>query len=560
MITTKLYNNTDIKVQYTSRHGHDYSFNGVYTIKKKLEKNGINKTPAVIGKEIISQLSSSFYTVKFDRNCLFFVIQPKYVATQVIKLLSDNILQQTSDKGKVMVEFSSPNIAKEMHVGHLRSTIIGDVLHRLFRMTGHDTHGISHIGDTGVQFGSLIQCLYEKFSKWREKDISISSMQDFYVLAKKCMENDEFKLKASKRVLELQNNNKDIIEPWKYIKDVSKKAYFKIYNRLNINIEEVGESFYLPMIPNMIKELETKKMITIEDGRKIIVVPNFKLPLTIVKSDGGYTYDTTDLAAIRYRLVTLNLKKIYYVVDTGQSIHFGLIFAVARSMGWLKDEDVRHINFGIVKGKNGKRLKSRSGGIIKLKDLLDESITKATTVLKSKRDDLSKEEENNIIKSVAMGAIKYADLSVDRTRDYIFSYDKMLSLKGNTAPYLLYAYTRISSIIRKSKNHYQIALSKKDNFTLLHPEEIKICKYLMLYLDIISKVLQTLCPHYLCIYIYKLSTMFHVFFTKCRCIYYEMDKTTIKHVHYDRLLICGMVRNVMKTSFDILNIKTLDKM
>jgi len=552
-------------VMYTGHHGNDYSYNGLYKLKNLLSTKEIMMTPQELGKDIISKLHQTFFTANFDRNYIYFVIKPEYIAKHVTNIITlNNILPQTSNHDKIMVEYSSPNIAKEMHVGHLRSTIIGDSLYRLYKMSGCDVYGISHIGDYGLQFGILIQYLYEKFPEWKEKETSISSMQNFYVSAKKCMDNKktgkEFKKRASIRVLQLQNGcDEEIVSAWEYIKKISKDAYFKIYDRLNIKLTEVGESFYQSMIPKMIKELEEKNILGVDNGRKIINVQGYKLPLTVIKSDGGYTYDTTDLAAIRYRLLDLNMKKIYYVVDSGQALHFKLIFAVARLMGWLDDScDVRHINFGVVKGMDGKRLSSRMGGIIKLKDLLDEAEKKASVVLKTKRDDLTTDEETKIIKCISMGAIKYADLSNDRVRDYKFSYDKMLSLKGDTAPKLLYAYTRISSIIRKAGKHMNDVQIYK--FSLKDPDEIKICKYLMHYPVIILKVKDTLCPHHLCKYIYKLATMFHIFFKNCRCLYYGKDKKTIIKIDYDRLLICEMVRNVMKTSFDILNIEALEKM
>ncbi len=552
------------KVVYTGHHGSDYSYNGLYKLKTLLSMKEIVITPQKIGESIISKLQQTFFTAKCDRNYIYIVIKSEYIVKHAINILIlDNILPQTTNKNKIMVEYSSPNIAKEMHVGHLRSTIIGDVLYRLYNMSGYDVDGISHIGDYGLQFGMLIQCLYEKFPKWKEKEISISNMQDFYVLAKKCMDDKktgkEFKQKASDRVLQLQNKNNEIMDAWEYIKKISRDAYFKIYKKLNIKLNEVGESYYQSMIPKMIKELEEKNILSNDNGRKIINVKGYKLVLTVIKSDGGYTYDTTDLAAIRYRLLDLKMKKIYYVVDSGQALHFKLIFAVARLMGWLDDScDIRHINFGIVKGMNGKRLSSRMGGIIKLKDLLDEAEKKASVVLKTKRNDLTIDEETKIIKCISIGAIKYADLSNDRVRDYKFSYDKMLSLKGDTAPKLLYAYTRISSIIRKAGKHMNNA--QIDKFSLKDLDEIKICKYLIHYPVIILKVKDTLCPHHLCKYMYKLATMFHIFFKNCRCLYYGEDKKTIIKVDYDRLLICKMVRKVMKTSFDILNIKTLEKM
>jgi len=343
--------------------------------------------------------------------------------------------------------------------------------------------------------------------------------------------------------------------------------------------------------PRVVEELKAKGLLKEEDGRQIITVKGVKgIALTVIKSDGGYTYDTTDLAAIRYRLVDLNMDCVYYVVGVAQALHFKLIFKVAELMGWLKPhQHVEHIGFGDVqseeKGDDGKthrsKFKTRSGDTVKLEDLLDEGIVKAREKgigvvkkleHKGKELEFSDEEKKKIILRVAYGAIKYSDLSTTRTNNYVFSYDRMLAMDGNTAVYLLYSYVRISSILRNANAHFNKAQSLVDDFSITphsdktkveHEKEANLCKYLLTFPEVIDKVSKDLQFHTICNYMYTLSKLFTSFFLKCRCIYYkdQNDKSgEIDEVKYSRLLICEATRKIMKQCFDILNIPVLERM
>lgn len=567
--TLKLFSiiNPDEKIwqvyQANKKENEDYCFRGLFIISKLLKEKDINMSPSKVGEEICNNIKvNNNFKFSLKKNFIFFSLTKegiKYYFKNFFKL--NNMINETINKKNILVDFSSPNIAKDMHVGHLRSTIIGDTICNLFEEQGHNVYRVNHIGDFGLQFGMIIQQLFDNYDDFKKSGITISTLQEFYATSKKSFnEDDEFRKKAYQRVVDLQSNNKKVVEAWNFIKDVSREAYEGIYNRLNVTLDEVGESFYQSMIPSIVKELEEKNLLIVEEGRKIIKVAGYSVPLTIVKSDGGYTYDTTDLAAIRYRLIELKMDNIYYVVDVGQSLHFNLVFEIAKMAGWLTTQDVRHIGFGLVLGENGKRFRSRDGDTVKLIDLLDGSIEKAKEVLQTKETNLSKNESKKVITNVAYGAIKYADLSTCRTTSYKFSYDRMLSLEGNTAVYLLYAYVRISAIIRKSGDYFINSLQKINNFDIETKEEIELCKYIFKFPDIISRVSDNLQFHVLSEYLYNLSKVFHNFFKKCRCIQYENDKKTIKDVNYNRLLLSEMTRRVMAKCFNILNIETLEKM
>lgn len=420
---------------------------------------------------------------------------------------------------------------------------------------------INHIGDFGLPFGMIIQYIYENMPDFKDNDLTITDLQSFYTLSKKRFDEDEtFQKCAYLRVVQLQNGDKEIADIWNMIKQISKKSYQAIYDRLNINLVEVGESYYQNMIPGVVQELKDKQLLKDDDGRLIIDIPGSKLPLTVVKSDGGYTYDTTDLAAIRYRLVDLNVDKIYYVVGSSQSLHFKLIFEVAKMAGWLKPhQELHHIGFGLILGDDGKPFRSRSGDTIRLVDLLDEGLTKAMNIV-TKRDSgtFTDDQIDKIVKSVSYSAIKYYDLSISRMKNYKFSYDNMLSLKGNTAVYLLYAYVRVSSIIKNAHVNIDGLLQKQVSITTESERELII--YLLRLPEIIKSVEDNFHFHTTCDYLYKLSNIFHNFFKNCRCIFYEDDKKTIKNIDHSRLLLCFLTKKIMTECFYLLNIEPLEQM
>jgi arginyl-tRNA synthetase len=562
-LSTLEYCNNDNKwlsnVHYNSSNTCQYIYKNLFVLSKKL-KLSID----VIGSSILENmnLDSSEWTYAFKNNFLYFTATPAYMARSIKNLLlTTNPLQIKEQAKTILVDFSSPNIAKDMHVGHLRSTIIGDSICKLFELQGHKVLRINHIGDFGLPFGMLIQYMFDKYTDFT--NITISDLQTFYTESKKCFDTDEtFKANSYKRVIELQaQSNEDVINVWNIIKSVSETSYNSIYNRLGIKLDEVGESFYQNIIPDLVKELELKNLLIFDEGRYIINTQHG--PLTIIKSDGGYTYDTTDLAAIRYRLVTLKVDIVYYVVDVGQSTHFKQIFDVAKLANWLQDDQhAEHISFGLVLDKNNKRFRSRDGSTVKLVDLLDEAVKQVEIVNNTKNRGFDEEYCKIINEIIGYGAIKYADLSTTRTKNYIFSFENMLALKGNTAPFLLYAYVRICSIFRKVKDILSdttedTILTYIDTILIDTPEETNLVKHILNYHNIIEKLSTDLMFHNLASYLYELSEHFNRFFTQCRCLNYNDNIVTI---NYSRLLLCLATKKIMAQIFDILGIKLLDKM
>lgn len=566
------YNKTDyasnltppLKIMNVIYHTNvQYVFRGLVAISGMLKVDCND-----LGHEIMKYLNldADYWFVNLDTNRkqIEFTMTNKNFNSNISNLLRyDQVIKKTDKKLRILVDFSSPNVAKDMHVGHLRSTIIGDSICRLLEIQGHEVHRINHIGDFGLQFGMLVQYIYDNYDIENIDNIqcSITDLQQFYTASKKCFDTDEqFKKMAYQRVVELQSgSDQKITKVWNFIRDVSRKAYNQIYDRLNIHLVELGESFYQKLIPNLIEELESKGLLEVESGRKIIRTKTIKEPLTVVKSDGGFTYDTTDLAAIRYRLVDMKMDNIYYVVDVGQSDHFKKIFSVAQMAGWLDENKnrIEHIGFGLVLGNDNKRFRTRDGGTVKLVDLLDEAILRTEEINNTKNRGFTQEETDKINKSIAYGAVKYADLSMTRTSDYVFSFDRMISLKGNTAPYLLYAYVRICAIIRNAGHYFDP--SKTDNLDIKTSEEINLVKHIIRFPEIIDKLTNDMLFHSMSSYLYGISEFFNKFFTKCRCIQYK-ENGEILSVDQSRLLLCEATRKIMEQCFNILGIETLSRM
>lgn len=573
-----------IRVVYYSQHGIDYSYKAIFGLKKYLDEHGIKMELDELADIIKTNFDDDNFEIEFERNSLNFNVKPIYLTSAVKNIFSKKNIIQQSDKSKVVVvDFSSPNIAKDMHVGHLRSTIIGESVCRLFEELGHDVRRTNHIGDFGLQFGMLIQYMYEFCTDFDPQHATISDLQTFYAASKKRFDQDEeFKKLSYQRVVQLQSGDPEVVKIWNYFKDISRRSYDAIYERLEVKLDEVGESFYQNMIPDVIKELESKELLEKDNGRTVVkgsgkpptyktnkkgesvVKDNGDPPLTVIKSDGGYTYDTTDVAAIRYRLQDLGAEAIYYVIDSGQSLHMSQVFETAKKAGWLTDQTVKHIGFGLVLSEgDGKKFKSRAGDTIKLEALLDEALVRARKVVEDKQTELSKEEIDKVVDAVAYGSVKYADLSSSRTNNYTFSFDKMLSLKGNTAPYLIYAYVRIESILRNAGTERVEMFNHIDEIKVEHDAEISLAKHILQFTDVVDKVSNSLMFHTLGKYLYDLSTEFHNFFSKCRCIHYDQfgeDPTKILKIEYGRLLLCEATRRVMEKCFYILGLKTLERM
>jgi arginyl-tRNA synthetase len=491
-------------------------------------------------------------------------LDPQFLSAQVTELLRNPRLGVPSPKKreKIIVEFSSPNVAKELHVGHLRSTIIGDCLARLFEFLGHDVLRLNHIGDWGTQFGMLITYMQEEVPDVLagKQAADLPSLMQWYRASKKHFDADaEFKKRAQLQVVQLQSGDQKTLAAWKMICEISRRAYQQIYDLLDVRLTERGESFYNPMLPQIIQDLEKKNLITLSGGAKCIYLDGFvnregePLPVIIQKSDGGFNYDTTDLAALRHRIDVEKADRIILVVDAGQALHFQMIFKAAESAGYLDPKKVvaEHVPFGVVLGTDGKKFKTRSGETERLIDLLYEAITQAKALLKERIPDLSETELDQMAHILGLGAVKYADLSCHRIKDYVFSYERMLRFEGNTAAFLLYAYVRIQSIKRKIGKELA-PLLKTGSIVLEHPTEVALGLHVRQFGETLEFVARDLLPNRLTDYLYQLAEKFHAFFRDCRVEGSPQEES--------RLLLCEAVARVLAQGLEILGLKTLERM
>jgi arginyl-tRNA synthetase len=469
----------------------------------------------------------------------------------------------TETPQRIIVDFSSPNIAKEMHVGHLRSTIIGDSIARILEFQGHDVLRLNHVGDWGTQFGMLITYLREAYpaALTTSDALDLGDLVALYRAAKKRFDEDEvFKETARQAVVELQAGDREATLAWQLLCDQSRREFQKIYDALDIQIAERGESFYNPYLTDVVKDLQALGLLEENQGAQCVFLEGFTnkagepLPLIVQKSDGGYNYATTDLAAIRYRINTDKAERIIYVTDAGQSDHFAQVFQVATRAGWLPNTvKVKHVPFGLVQGEDGKKLKTRSGETVTLKSLLDEAIARAGAIVEEYNPESSEEFKREVATAVGLGAVKYADLSQNRTSNYTFSYDKMLSLQGNTAPYMLYAYVRVQGISRKGNINFA-QLTDTQSIYLNTEEEINLGKHLLQFAEIIEAISEDLMPNRICQYLFELSQKFNQFFEQCPVLQSEEPERT------SRLILCHITAKTLKKGLELLGMKVLDRM
>lgn len=465
-------------------------------------------------------------------------------------------------KERVVVDFSSPNTAKEMHVGHLRSTIIGDCLARLFEFLGHDVLRLNHIGDWGTAFGMLIAYMKETVPEvlTGEKKTDLSHLVDWYRASKKRFDDDaDFRKRSQKEVVNLQSGNKESLVAWSIICDISRKAYQEIYDLLDVKIEERGESFYNPLLPDLVVDLEKKGLIQISDGAKCIFLEGFQnregqpLPLMIQKSDGGFNYDTTDMAALRHRIEVEKADRVVIVTDAGQITHFQMIFKAAEKAGYLDPNIVRvdHVPFGLVLGQDGKKFRTRSGETERLIDLLQKAIDEADAILQNKIPEMDEGERKRLAQVLGIGAVKYADLSCNRTGDYVFSYDRMLRFEGNTAAFLMYSYVRVAGIKRKVQVDVE-SIKQSTKITLGHDSEIALALHLAQFGEALDQVSKELLPNRLTDYLYGLAEKFNAFFRDCRVEGSQEQNS--------RLLLSELVARTLKQGLEILGVQTVERM
>lgn len=573
------YTNTDpILVSASNPKFGDYQANVALSLSKKL-----GKPPRIIAGEIVNKLDVSDICEPPEIAGPGFInlkLQTSYLEAQLNAIQLDSRLgiPKATIPQKQIVDFSSPNIAKEMHVGHLRSTIIGDSIARILEFCGHDVLRLNHVGDWGTQFGMLITHLVDCYpdlqgimfmetplGNYLLGDVNIGDLVEFYRESKKKFDNDEeFRERSRKAVVSLQSGDKFTKDAWDLLCEASRKEFKIIYDLLNIKLIERGESFYNPLLPKVVKDLAATGLLEESQGAKCVFLDGFTnregnpLPLIVQKSDGGYNYATTDLAALRYRIQEDKAKRIVYVTDEGQSNHFSQFFQVAKKANWIpNDVELVHVPFGLVLGEDGKKFKTRSGDTVRLRDLLDEAINRARADIEKRLQEDGRTETEEFIQNVAevvgISAVKYADLSQNRTSSYVFSYDKMLSLKGNTAPYLLYAYVRIQGISRQGNIDFA-NLGINRQILLKEDAELTLAKHLLQLDEVIKEVEQDLLPNRLCDYLYQLSDKFNKFYENCPVLKSEEPART------SRLMLCDLTAKTLKLGLSLLGIKVLERM
>ena len=499
-------------------------------------------------------------------------LDDEWLAQQVRALLDDDRLgvAGVAVPETVVVDYSSPNLAKEMHIGHLRSTVIGDALVRVLGFLGHRVIRQNHVGDWGTQFGMLIEHLAE--SGWEAAGATheIGDLNALYQEAQARFEADPaFGERARRRVVELQAGDPETLALWHNLVAESERHFALVYDRLGVLLtaDDIrGESFYNDRLPAIADELEASGIAIVDEGALCVFPPGFvrrdgePLPLIVRKSDGGFGYAATDLAALRFRLDDLGGQRVVYVVDARQSQHFGMVFAVARLAGWLgADPDggqraAEHVPFGTILGRDGKPFKTRSGDTVKLADLLDEAEQRAADVIADKSGDLAPSLQAAVARAVGIGAVKYADLSSDRVKDYVFDWDRMLSFDGNTAPYLQYAYVRIRSIFRRGDID-PLAVVNPGPISLAEPEERALALTLLQFDGVVRSTAAGLAPHRLTGYLFELAQAFTGFFEACPVLRAPTDELRLS-----RLALCEITARVLSLGLGLLGIETVEQM
>nr|WP_228546951.1 arginine--tRNA ligase [Candidatus Neptunochlamydia vexilliferae] len=551
----------DITQSTNPRFGH-YQCNSAMKLAKQLKEN-----PRKVAEQIKEKWELGKMIEKLEIAGPGFInitLKEDFLSKELTAVAADPRLgvPPLKEKKKVIVEFSSPNVAKELHVGHLRSTIIGESLARLFEFLGHDVLRLNHIGDWGTQFGMLITYLKEKEPEILagEKETDLSSLMHWYKESKKIFDADpDFKKRAQLQVVSLQGGEKEALAAWEKIREISRKGFQEIYDFLDVSLEERGESFYNPMLAQVVQDYEAKGVLEESDGAKCVFLEGFKakdgspLPLILQKSDGGYNYATTDSAALRQRVQEEKADRIIYVVDAGQQLHFQMVFGAATKAGYYDPEktEVEHVPFGVVLGADGKKFKTRSGETEKLIDLLQEAVRRARLLLEERREEATEKELDESAKILGVDAVKYADLSCHRVKDYLFSYDRMLKFDGNTAAYLLYSYVRIQGIKRKCNKDIN-ALFATTPIVLTHPTEIALGLHARQFGETLSHMDRELLPNRLSDYLYELAEKFHAFFRDCR-----VEGTPEES---SRLVLCELTARILAQGLQILGLKTLDRM
>jgi len=535
----------------------DYQANGAMGAAKKLRRKPVDLARAVVARLRVVEMCEAPEIA--GPGFINFRLRPEWAARAVREAIIDPRAgaDRVERADRIVIDFSSPNLAKEMHVGHIRSTIIGDAIARMLGFLGHDVVRQNHVGDWGTQFGMLIAYLKERHSEaLRGGKLAIADLETFYREAKARFDADPaFQDRARAEVVALQAGDPESRAAWAYVCDRSRAACAEIYDRLRVAIEERGESFYNPHLAGMVEDLARRRIAVESEGALCIFLEGCAVPFMVRKQDGGYKYETTDLAAIRFRVEDLRADRVLYVTDARQMQHFAMLFRAARLAGYAPERvELRHIPFGMVLGEDGKPLKTRSGESIRLRELLDEAEERARAIVDAKSPDLPEDERARIARIVGIGSIKYADLSQNVSSDYVFSWDKMLAMDGNTAPYLQYAYARVSSIFRKGHIDRDALRRDAPAVRLDAPEELALAKALLRFPEAVETAAEEYRPNAMTAYLYDLAWRFTGFYGACPVLQADPG------LRESRLLLALGTADRLRLGLDLLGIEVNERM
>ncbi|WP_366539145.1 arginine--tRNA ligase [Salmonella enterica] len=540
----------------------DYQANGMMAVAKKL-----GMAPRQLAEQVLTHLDLSGIASKVEIAGPGFInifLEPAFLAEQVQQALaSDRLGVSQPTRQTIVVDYSAPNVAKEMHVGHLRSTIIGDAAVRTLEFLGHHVIRANHVGDWGTQFGMLIAWL-EKQQQENAGDMALADLEGFYRDAKKHYDEDEaFAERARNYVVKLQSGDAYFREMWRKLVDITMTQNQITYDRLNVTLtrdDVMGESLYNPMLPGIVADLKAKGLAVESEGATVVFLDEFKnkegdpMGVIIQKKDGGYLYTTTDIACAKYRYETLHADRVLYYIDSRQHQHLMQAWTIVRKAGYVPDSvPLEHHMFGMMLGKDGKPFKTRAGGTVKLADLLDEALERARRLVAEKNPDMSADELEKLANAVGIGAVKYADLSKNRTTDYIFDWDNMLAFEGNTAPYMQYAYTRVLSVFRKANIDEQALASAP--VIISEDREAQLAARLLQFEETLTVVAREGTPHVMCAYLYDVAGLFSGFYEHCPILSAENDA-----VRNSRLKLAQLTAKTLKLGLDTLGIETVERM
>jgi arginyl-tRNA synthetase len=540
----------------------DYQANGVMAVAKKL-----GMAPRQLAEQVLTHLSLDGIAHKVEIAGPGFInifLAPEFLAENVDRALkSDRLGVSVPQPQTIVVDYSAPNVAKEMHVGHLRSTIIGDAAVRTLEFLGHDVIRANHVGDWGTQFGMLIAFLELKQQE-NAGEMALADLEGFYREAKKHYDEDAaFAERARSYVVKLQGGDEYCREMWRKLVDITMSQNQQAYERLNVTLtrkDVMGESLYNPMLPGIVADLKAKGLAVESEGATVVFLDEYKnkegepMGVIIQKKDGGYLYTTTDIACAKYRYETLHADRVLYYIDSRQHQHLMQAWTIVRKAGYVPESvPLEHHMFGMMLGKDGKPFKTRAGGTVKLSDLLDEALERARRLVAEKNPEMPADELEKLANAVGIGAVKYADLSKNRTTDYVFDWDNMLAFEGNTAPYMQYAYTRVLSVFRKAGIEEQVL--ENAQVAIREDREAQLAARLLQFEETLSVVAREGTPHVMCAYLYDVAGLFSGFYEHCPILTAESDE-----IRLSRLKLALLTSKTLKLGLETLGIETVERM